>query len=185
MRCYGSMTSAVMGGVGSGEEVMSLQVLQSDGWEFVEYDGGADAGEKKYKPGWIATEPGAVLRIELDTHFAGAKSVLVQLTYLTSYEHMGTARASCVEGCSCQEATVNALVKGEHHSVPKVHALHATPSSRCVVQLEVLAESGSGENKFKLLQVVVSTSQDASKRLAELQQAQLAAPASGGVFKAR
>jgi hypothetical protein len=175
MRCYGSMTSAVMGGVGSGEEVMPLQVLQSDGWEFSEWDGGA-TGERKYKPGWIATTPGAVLRLELDTAFPGAKAVLVQLTYLTSYEHMGQARASCVEGCACKEALLDALSKDEHHSVPKVLKLPTTASRRCVVQLEVLLESGSGEHKFKLMQAVVSTNQDVSQRLAELARA-AAAPA--------
>jgi hypothetical protein len=164
--------------VGSGEDVLPIKVLQKSGWEFREWDSGA-AGEKKYKPGWIATEPGAVLRIELDTDFGpeqqaegqklGSKGqLLVQLTYLTSYEHMGTARASCVEGCSCQEATVDAHDPKEHHSVPRVLHLPVTPSSRCVVQLEVLPESGSGEHKFKLMQAVVSTLRDVSGELAAL-----------------
>jgi hypothetical protein len=166
------------GGVGSGEDVLPIKVLRSDGWEFREWDGGA-AGEKKYKPGWIATAAGAVLRVELDTDFGAEQQLLqqglgekgqlqVQLTYLTSYEHMGKARASCVEGCTCNPAVLDAHAPKEHHSVPKVLKLPTTASRRCVVQLEVLLESGSGEHKFKLMQAVVSTLMDVSGELAAL-----------------
>jgi hypothetical protein len=175
MRCYGYTPSAALGGQGSAEQVAPLQLLQSQGWEFREYDDRSDAGEKKYKPGWIATQPGAVLRVAVATDFPGAGNATVQLSYLSSYEHMGRARASCVEGCRCEAGEIEALNTAERHSVPRVHVLLATRARRCVVQLEVLPESGSGQHKFKLMQVVVSTSLDVTQRLGALQRAQVLA----------
>jgi hypothetical protein len=95
------------------------------------------------------------------------------VAYLTSYEHMGRAWLSCAAGCSCAPQEVD----GHHHERTSVSAIAvlplapappAAPSTlaggragsgaagmgRCVLRVEVLPESSSGEFKFKVIQVV-------------------------------
>eukprot|EP00798_Chlamydomonas_sp_ICE-L_P027973 gene27973-8855_t len=71
-----------------------LPVTKSDGWEIVEVENG------KVKPGWLSTKPGSTLWISVNgSRFS--HDVVLELTFLKSYEHMGMARLSCVEGCEC------------------------------------------------------------------------------------
>jgi len=112
--------------------------------------------EKKYKPGWVATVPGAILHLQIDTLFSGTPTderPQVFVTYLQSYEHMGTASISCVSGCECEAATVDANLPTEQASVPKHAELRVTQSSLCVLSVEVLPETTSGENKFKIIHI--------------------------------
>ncbi len=76
----------------SGESLKSL-VVHSQGWEW------RDEGRPgKPKVGYVATSPGAVLRLRVDTDRsgdtsgAGGATVPVYLQHLCSYEHMGKAR---------------------------------------------------------------------------------------------
>lgn len=129
--------------------------------------------------------------------------VEVVVAYLTSYEHMGRVRLSCVSGCGCKPQEVDAHHK-QHTSVSATTVLPVWPRddhtngsesmfgegsgtvggiggsnsgsssiggsssgstggsngvsgsglSRCVLRVEVLPGTGSGEHKFKVIQVV-------------------------------
>ena len=95
-------------------------------------------------------------------------SALAHLVYLQSYEHMGVARVSCVDGCACESTEVDAHVPGGKFSVFKAKTFHATrralpPSAAaqcgCKVEVTILPRSGSGEHKFKILSLMTATAE--------------------------
>jgi hypothetical protein len=94
---------------------------------------------------------------------AGGQGVVgLQLSHLVSYERMGRASVTCVSGCACEPALLEGHDGSSRHSVPEMLRMLVSRSSRCVVQLEVLPESSSGEHKVKLLGAVVSTLRNAT-----------------------
>jgi len=91
------------------------------------------------------------------------------VAYLTSYEHMGRARFSCASGCTCAPSEADA----HHADRTSVSATAVLPVrsviaddddggggggagglARCVLRVEVLEGTSSGEHKFKVIQVV-------------------------------
>jgi hypothetical protein len=132
----------------------------------------AGAGTGAPAPGGVLPEvpgggsPGSSL--------GGGQVVELVVAYLTSYEHMGRARLSCVRGCACEAREVDAH-HSERTSVSAVAVLPLAPAAagagaaaaegqygsiggggmgRCVLRIEVLPETSSGEFKFKAIQVV-------------------------------
>eukprot|EP00798_Chlamydomonas_sp_ICE-L_P022329 gene22329-29405_t len=107
-----------------------LPVTKSDGWGIVEVENG------KFKPGWVATEPGATLWMTVDgTGFS--HDLILELTFLKSYEHMGKARLSCVEGCECGSYDADFNVPTERWSGPVIPTrLQVTrlENSKCTLQ---------------------------------------------------
>jgi len=95
---------------------------------------------RKPKWGFVATRPGSELIVRMNT----------------------TRTTHARDGDQRMNVMLAYLKSYEHMGVAR------TPSSRCVVQLEVLPESKSGEHKFKLMQAVVSTLRDVSEELAAL-----------------
>ena len=93
---------------------------QSSGWERLVEVGHGGAP----KPGLVATQPGSVLALELNTAFRGRRHeagagpgaepppVLLSLQYLASYEHMGAARLAC-GGCCAPGGPPAVLVRDE------------------------------------------------------------------------
>jgi hypothetical protein len=197
MRCYGSMLASVHGS----EQVVPIHVVLAKGWQYIEMEG------DKFKPGWVATEPGAVLQVQLDTTFtvqqqheggdgatapspaeaaelsagdgeAGSDSPYstsvahLKLTYLLSYEHMGKAAVTCVSGCNCSAGTFDGHDAVNHHSIPVSYSFSATPGQACVVQVEVLSGTASGEHKVKVMQVVATVWHNASSQVLGLLQEQ-------------
>ena len=135
----------------------------SDGWEFVEMEHG------KYKPGWISNTSGSVLRITVDVENSspGVRQT-IGLSFLISYEHMGTANLSCVQGCQCSDRLMDGHERVHRHSVPQMttiepkwpaSAISTNNASKrsCELQVEVLNKTYSGGYKFKVLQLVVTT----------------------------
>ena len=113
---------------------------------------------KKYKPGWVATAPGSVLHLQINTKFDGTpedEESEVFVTYLQSYEHMGSANISCVSGCACEAASVDAHVGDVKASVPVRAGLSVTQHRDCILSIEVLPETTSGEHKFKIVHASV------------------------------
>jgi hypothetical protein len=135
----------------------ALDVVGGDGFQFFL---NTTNGSAKRKPGWVASTPGAHMDMAIDTWFASATTpedaigeVDVVLTYLRSYEHMGQADVSCLSGCTCSQAAVDAH-SSERTSVAEVMALRVTPAARCVVRVRVRNETSSGEHKFKVVQLM-------------------------------
>ena len=117
----------------------------------------------KYKPGWVSKTVGAALRFEIDTsgppgEADPAHGPRVLIVYLQSYTHMGMAQVSCVSGCTCGGATIDAH-SDERVSVNGYKELFPSRAAHCVVQLEVLAASKAPpadvRHKFKLIAVTV------------------------------
>lgn len=139
-----------------------LDFTERQGWEYHLFTTHTEIA--RFKPGWVATTPGSVMAFAVDTHFPGAvpNTTEVVVMFLTSWEHMGTARLSCVSGCECPPAVMNGH-RGKD-TVPEdqrafslsstlVH--HVTESPRCVLRFEVLPGTDSGQHKFKIITVNV------------------------------
>ncbi len=143
-------------------------MLRSDGWVFSESDGASQT----IKPGWLARDAGSVLWIEAETNFSAAakpdvdsatdgEALVIGVTYLSSYEHMGVFEVSCVTGCTCNATEVDGHTE-QKHSVPLVVEFDVVqvPSvggEPCVVQVLVLNRTSSGEHKAKVTQLFVES----------------------------
>ncbi len=142
----------------AGADTMSrLKVLDKTGWEFIEYQ--MHGVEKKFKPGWVSTTPGSVLRMQVDTSFAGVdattNSSLIVL-FLTSYEHMGQAELRCTKNCACEGGKMDGHRGTEQRiSVAHPQTFPVTQHDQCVLELSVLPETNSGEHKFKMIMLSV------------------------------
>ena len=134
-------------------EGTQLAVRRADGWHYVQME--VVKGAPVYKPGWLANVSGAVLEFEVNTRmYALAKEARVQLSlqHLSSFERMGMAQVSCVGKCVCAPAQLDGhSTDPEHVSIEKELVLSVTQTRHCLVRLEVLAETRSGEHKVKLL----------------------------------
>lgn len=97
--------------------------------------------------------------LQVNTTFDGMatdEEVLVSVVYLSSYEHMGQAKVSCLEHCECAGGEVNAHKTRHHVSLYEMFTLKKVGQHpNCTIQVEVLPDTTSGENKFKVTQVVV------------------------------
>mmetsp|Transcript_29685 Transcript_29685/g.65694 ORF Transcript_29685/g.65694 Transcript_29685/m.65694 type:complete len:622 (+) Transcript_29685:62-1927(+) len=174
-RCYGALSrnaarSSGSGGSAAGSTpaaaavaVHQLQVVSASGWTFTEWQ--VHGAVKKYKPGWVALQPGDTIQFQINTSFMDAAArlamppevvpqSLVALVHLRSYEHMGTAKWTCVSGCTCEALEVNAHDGTFQISIAQGTSHVVTQHDRCVMQVEVLPATSSGEHKFKLIQVV-------------------------------
>ena len=114
-------------------------------------------------PGFLAVENG---RARAD----------VRLLHLISYEHMGVARVSCLAGCTCESTIIDAHRIDRRRNVsiyvekvlpvtftvhdPMAAARrphHGQRSPRCKLALRVLQRTSSGEHRWVLTRVTVST----------------------------
>ena len=136
-----------------------------------------EGSDAKTKPGLIGSAPGNRVGLCLDvSRLQPAQPFVVILGHLISYEHMGMVRVQCAGDCDCAAETVDAHVEGgkfsvfkaKTFSVKRAAAPRSSPSQRkdcgCVLQLEILATSGSKEHKFKVLSLMTSSSQDGGLR---------------------
>lgn len=123
-------------------------IAKPEGFDFV--NEGTDIKPKK---GYVATKPGAVLRLKVNTKqtsgVEASKPVPVLIGYLKSYAHMGIAVMACDSGCTCEPKTVDA-----HHELKQstiyLALLKATQAAECIISVTVQPKSSSGENKFKV-----------------------------------
>ena len=80
------------------------------------------------------------------------------VTYLSSYEGMGTARVHCVSGCTCSPVDLDGhrgnRQRQRHVSVWKSHVVDGVKLDPrvavCVIGINVLNQTASGGFKFKL-----------------------------------
>ncbi|KAL4856610.1 hypothetical protein ACK3TF_003052 [Chlorella vulgaris] len=116
----------------------------------------------KPKQGWVATAPGSVLEFDVATDitpgnesFIGSASVAAAIVYLSSYEHMGQAEVSCVEGCTCQSKTLNGHMTGLG-TQQSIMLVELSLAARCRLRVMVLPDTSSGEHKVKVTGIIVS-----------------------------
>lgn len=114
---------------------------------------------EKHKWGYVANASGSELLLEVNTVMPSASeeqgTVALYVAHLKSYEHMGTAQISCSSGCSCTPVTVDGH-QNIRESTTYLARLDATRHASCVVAVEVLPQTSSGEHKFKVTGVMVS-----------------------------
>eukprot|EP00798_Chlamydomonas_sp_ICE-L_P017896 gene17896-24288_t len=148
MRCYG-----VLGGALFGEDLSTTLDLQP-------------GTKKKYKPGWVATQPGSKLLVKIDSLFDGVppeEDVTAAIGYLVSYEHMGKARGKCVSGCMCRNFTMNGLSTAKRTSLVSLREFSVSQHKECVVEIELISETDdlAGGTKFKIAQLAVKARKSA------------------------
>ena len=156
-------------------DAVNSWVVDAGGWQFVTHQAHVrrPGGTPKFKPGWVSSTVGDKMRVQIDTRdsFAdplpaavgdslgshGAHTCTVDLMYLQSYAHMGTARASCVANCECTPIDVDAHDGREQVSVTRVVALYpVTQHARCVIELEILPSLHQTGNTSSNLWVCLS-----------------------------
>ena len=142
-----------------------LEPAVNHGWEMVQeeevFDHATNATHKVQKPGLIATEPGASMRLLVNTRFPHTPEdapVSLTVQYLSSYEHMGTVMLACVHRCECEPQ----MLDGAHSGAVKVSVdasttFNVTQSRHCAVELTVSNATASGEHKAKFLGITVET----------------------------
>lgn len=130
-------------------------VTEHSGFEWVN----EDPKHTRPKWGWVAKAVGSRLGITINTTAAGQKDkqgdIQIELLYLQSYEHMGTASINCTSGCTCQGATLDG------HTTHKSSQLHVidfrvSQADACVITVTVLNGTSSGEHKVKVAGIVTS-----------------------------
>ena len=149
------------------QEVPGVRAAQEDtdargGWRYVH--------EKRDKPGFVSRVPGATLSLSIPSHgppHLGPR--FVHVLYLQSFEHMGVALFSCAGACACDEIVVdahnaqrvagNAPVSLETVAPAIEIRYEGRPRSRAVCQLRVrvLPNTTSGEHKFKVTALIVTS----------------------------
>ncbi|WIA28011.1 hypothetical protein OEZ86_010599 [Tetradesmus obliquus] len=150
-------------------EAFRSTVVNASGWSFID-----EGGPGKRKWGYIATKPDSLLSIKLDTRrtsstpstLAGRMNVM--LSYLRSYENMGSAWIFCLAGCKCASQTINA-----HHTLRQstvfLARLLPTEHAECVIGVKVLRNTTSGKHKFKVNGLMMNeyTGSDVATRVHE------------------
>jgi len=168
---FSESTEAAVGTCVKGEQIAQL-VDSARGFAYK-----VEGSDAKTKPGLIGTKPGDSAGLCLDvSRLQPAQPFVVFLGHLISYEHMGAVSVKCLGDCDCTPETVDAHVEGGKFSVFKARQLdvkraatpRSSPSKRkdcgCVLQLEILEKTGSGEHKFKVLSLMTSSSEDGGLR---------------------
>jgi hypothetical protein len=125
-----------------------------------------------------AFTPGALAYLSLErppfltsTATNTSADAVVKLLHLISYEHMGVVRVTCIRGCTCGTLDIDG-----HHIDPRGRNVSIyveatlpirfsffkesalSPRQRCVVGARVLHRTSSGEHRFVLTRVTVSSS---------------------------
>ena len=102
---------------------------------------------------------------------AGTASAELRLLHLISYEHMGIARVSCVAGCTCESRVWDAHRIDRRRNVsiyveaalPVTFSVPSAPanggaSPRCKLALRVLGRTSSGEHRWVITRLTVTSS---------------------------
>ena len=136
-----------------GGSISEPKVVSMIGWQKKLHEI-SQQGEKKVKPGLVATERGA--KLVLDTAVGGSA---VQVGYLLTAKSHAIATLSCLHPCKCGNLTISSHTKASTSTTAftQPHALQLPASSGQATCLLSLIMNTDGE-RFKLvgLQVVDS-----------------------------
>ena len=131
-----------------GGSVAEPHILGSSGWTRVEWVRAA-GGERKRKPGYVASHKGAELRI--DTRQAGVQHV--SIGYLQTYSSSARAQVECEAPCACAAEELHAHAASRTSTTamsPKLRAV-APAGATCTLRLRLLTE----QQPFKLIAIHV------------------------------
>lgn len=116
------------------------------------------------KWGWTAEKPGAWLILEFDSRpDANAPAQFgnwasVYLSYLKSYEGMGTAQVVCVSGCECDKTVLDGTWE-QQATLMQIHQFKVTQHESCRIKVKVLKAPGAVKqagHKVTLMAIMVS-----------------------------
>ncbi|KAK3267497.1 DNA polymerase alpha subunit B [Cymbomonas tetramitiformis] len=151
-------------------DVLRDIVVDAGGWEYI-----VEGQPGNPKPGFISSKPGQIITMKVNTrpvinqNSNPTAMMHVSLGYLQSYEHMGRAALSC-ENCQCEptDGSGSEIWKGGaggwvidahielRESTLGMWFMRVSQHAECLIRLETLEDSSSGENKFKITNVMVS-----------------------------
>jgi len=120
------------------------------GWNTNEF---STNGTKRRKPGLVSLVPGDTVELVLHAGGAAHQSACLGLSYLESYELMGTVVAECRPPCACAPKRIDALNAAARHSLFRTVELAATLTTapECVVRLSNEGASAAGAlSKFRV-----------------------------------
>ena len=91
-----------------------------------------------------------------------AQATLASISYLASYAGMGMAELVCMHGCVCSPQTIDAHSATLNASVYLTHSFPLVESGGqggrpCAMVLMVLSRTSSGEHKFKVRHLTLSS----------------------------
>jgi hypothetical protein len=144
--------------------------LAGSGWQWM------DEGQHgNHKWGYVASNVGSWLELQLPTAFTSNSGVNSSLTssanssqvphaiahisvmFLKSYENMGTAKVTCVLGCTCDPMVIDGHWTNKA-SQPGLQDLQVRNLSECLLRIEVQATTKHvGGHKVKILGLVASS----------------------------
>ncbi|KAL4422439.1 hypothetical protein ABPG75_008636 [Micractinium tetrahymenae] len=114
------------------------------------------------KWGWRGLRPGEWAELEFNSRggLQANDTTTVWLIHLRSYEHMGTARVECRQGCSCSPSRLDAIWK-KRVSLNQIHSFQVSQHERCVVRVTINWPDKPGSwpfdgHKIQLTGVMVS-----------------------------
>ena len=101
---------------------------------------------------------GCLVTLQVDNSGCPDPNMKVSLGigYLRSYEQMGQALVSCVSGCTCEPKRIDGHNPASTASQEFWEYVPVTQSERCVVKIESLAETNSGQNKVKVTSLLLT-----------------------------
>ncbi|KAL4419481.1 hypothetical protein ABPG77_008283 [Micractinium sp. CCAP 211/92] len=126
-------------------------VKRQSGFKYMPERPGADSFVKQ-KWGWRATEPGSWAELEVDSRpgsgaiGANASNAVVWLSYLRSYEGMGTANVTCVSGCACNSTLLDGTWE-RRASLFTITRFEVSHHEECRFRVTVLEEPGTVPQK--------------------------------------
>lgn len=108
----------------------------SRAWSFCKK---SDHGVKNRKtsPAMVASHPGAILRVEIDTTPHAEPLVLIE--YLTSFVNVGRVQFSCEAGCKCKPGTIDAFNASLQNSIFMRYPIRVTRARACKMRFRLEA----------------------------------------------
>ena len=112
------------------------------------------------KPGLLATDAGASVTVAFDS--TSSDPPIVTIEFLRSWHHMGKAQFVCRAGCACTPAIVEAnfplrkYTEAEPFTLSNL-SLTEPRGHPCEIKVTVLNETSSGEYRFALMTLAVTT----------------------------
>lgn len=133
------------------EDDFKDMVLDSKDWEWVNEGRHGDN-----KVGFISTTPNTSLVFQVPPKECPGGQAWIGIGHLKSYEHMGMAALRCSSGCSCNDTVMDSHYGQPFSMLFWYYAPLTLESDHCVVELQNLPETSSGEHKVKVSSFFVS-----------------------------
>lgn len=124
-----------------------LNVTKSEGWILQSFYKGSN-GSVKFKPGLFTEVQGSVLEFVVDSDLSSPSSSLQSLgrdpevivTYTSSWDGWGTARVSCVDGCTCAPTSFDSMAQSRHSLLQSL-IMSISPHKECKMRVEATGPS--------------------------------------------